>query len=432
MIGAMLLAPICAVADNSKVSVFLLGSQGAETDKLVSNSLYKSINEDLEAYLLTQNIFIMTGNHTSAGVPKFDKQKFKQMMKISDLTENDFGISYEITPMVSTTTFSRVLTISASGSIYNPASGEIITTFTASASDAKTLPKDKTECGSACVDSALLEMSRDLSREMSFVLGQKLHFIQEDRAVTDITSSDAIKNRLNTSSERKSAPRKIQSNLGEFEVDVARSINIEVYFEFDSDRLTDKAKIQIAPLGEALSSMDLSNSSYLIIGHTDAKGSDEYNQKLSERRATSVRSHLIEGYPIRPGALKAVGLGEKQLKNPSDPNAAVNRRVEISALIVEKTAVDPISDETLKDYTLNFERFATRDVLKLVRALESSHVREIELTKSNTTSRIYSVSTSLSAIEFEETLLNLMLDFNINIDRVRIAIIDNQIVIQNL
>ena len=432
LIGAVSLAPICAVADDTKVSAYLLATQPAETNQQTPNSLYKSVSENLEAYLLTQNIFVISGNQMNSGVPRFDKQTIKQMIKRSALEETDFGISYEITPILSETSFSRNLKVSAAGAIYNPVSGEVITTSTVTATHTKTLSKNKTECGSACVNNALSEMSYDLSREMSFVLGQKLHFIQEDRAVTDTTSSDAIKNRLNTSTKRKAAPRTIKSNLGEFEVDVARSINIEVYFEFDSDKLTAKAKTQLKPLGEALSGMDLTNASYLIIGHTDAKGSSEYNQKLSERRAISVRTHLIEGYPIRPTALRAIGLGETQLKKPSEPNAAMNRRVEISALITEKAAVKSTNDGTLKDYTLDFELFENKDVLKLVRALEANHVREIELIKSSTTSRIYSVSTDLSAIELEEKLMNSMLDLNIDIDRVRIAISRDQFVIEKL
>jgi len=430
LIGAVSLAPIGAIADDTKILAYLLASQPAETNDETPSSLYKSVSENLEAYLLTQNIFVISGNQMNSGVPRFDKQTIKQMIKRSVLKETDFGISYVITPIMNETSFSRNLKVSASGTIYNPVSGEVITTFTATAPETKTLSKNKTECGSACVNNALSEMSYDLSREMSFVLVQKLHFIQEDRAVTDITSSDAIKNRLNTSTKRKAAPRTIQSNLGEFEVDVARSINIEVYFEFDSDKLTAKAKTQLKPLGEALSGMDLSNSTYLVIGHTDAKGSNEYNQKLSERRAISVRTHLIDGYPILPSALKAIGLGETQLKKPSEPNAAMNRRVEISALITEKAAVKSINDETLKDYTLDFELFENKDVLKLVRALEAKHVREIELIKSSTTSRIYSVSTDLSAIQLEQQLMNSMLDLNIDIDRVRIAISKDQFVVE--
>ena len=43
----------------------------------------------------------------------------------------------------------------------------------------------------------------DLAREMSFVLAQKVSFIQEDRVVTDTTDANAIKNRLSASTARK-------------------------------------------------------------------------------------------------------------------------------------------------------------------------------------------------------------------------------------
>ena len=56
LVGAVSLAPICAVADDTKVSAYLLASQPAETNEETPSSLYKSVSENLEAYLLTQNI----------------------------------------------------------------------------------------------------------------------------------------------------------------------------------------------------------------------------------------------------------------------------------------------------------------------------------------------------------------------------------------
>ena len=168
IIGAMCLVPIGVFADDSRVSALLYAFQPTSVNQAAPTSFYKSVNEKLEAYLVTQNIFIVTKNQMKSGVPKFDREKLKRMMMNSALTENDFGISYEITPVVSETSFSRLLKVSASGSIYNPASDEVITTFTAKATDTKILPKNKAECGSACVNNALSEMSYDLSREISF------------------------------------------------------------------------------------------------------------------------------------------------------------------------------------------------------------------------------------------------------------------------
>jgi outer membrane protein OmpA-like peptidoglycan-associated protein len=70
-------------------------------------------------------------------------------------------------------------------------------------------------------------------------------------------------------------------------------------------------------------------------GHTDSIGSDEYNQKLSERRARSVRDYLVES-GLSSSIMTAQGFGESQ---PVSSNATAdgrqrNRRVEI---VIENT-----------------------------------------------------------------------------------------------
>jgi hypothetical protein len=52
-----------------------------------------------------------------------------------------------------------------------------------------------------------------------------------------------------------------------------------------------------------------------IQGHTSANASDEYNQKLSERRAKSVEEFLIKEGPIAPNRLSKIGYGETRLGN---------------------------------------------------------------------------------------------------------------------
>ena len=82
-------------------------------------------------------------------------------------------------------------------------------------------------------------------------------------------------------------------------------------------------------LGRALTNPDLQGSVFLIGGHTDAKGDDDYNQRLSERRASAVKRFLKERFDIPDDTLVTAGYGEEQLKNESDPFAAENRRVQI-------------------------------------------------------------------------------------------------------
>ncbi len=67
----------------------------------------------------------------------------------------------------------------------------------------------------------------------------------------------------------------------------------------------------------------------ILAGFTDAKGSETYNQGLSERRADAVKQLLSEKYEIEAGNLVTVGYGPKQLKDPANPFAAENRRVQV-------------------------------------------------------------------------------------------------------
>ncbi|MDA9274610.1 hypothetical protein N9Q06_01065, partial [bacterium] len=83
-------------------------------------------------------------------------------------------------------------------------------------------------------------------------------------------------------------------------------------------------------------------------------------------------------------------------------------------------------------YTLNFKLFSTTDVLKITKDLEAKHVREVDLLKSNTTSRIYSVETKLSSMELEEALLMIMLDAGVNVDSIRIQVSDEAISVEKL
>ena len=107
------------------------------------------------------------------------------------------------------------------------------------------------------------------------------------------------------------------------------SIDLEVNFEYNSDRIGSKATPQVTALGEALSSAELKEGTFIVAGHTDAKGSDTYHQGLSERRAEAVKRFLSEKYGIDASNLVTVGYGKTQLKNPSEPFSSENRRVQV-------------------------------------------------------------------------------------------------------
>jgi outer membrane protein OmpA-like peptidoglycan-associated protein len=107
------------------------------------------------------------------------------------------------------------------------------------------------------------------------------------------------------------------------------AIDLEVFFDYDSAAITQEALPILDKLGNALSSDKLKGSVFMVAGHTDAKGSPDYNLGLSQARAKSVREFLIKKYEIAPDQLVAIGFGEEQLKNPEDPEGGENRRVQV-------------------------------------------------------------------------------------------------------
>jgi outer membrane protein OmpA-like peptidoglycan-associated protein len=107
-------------------------------------------------------------------------------------------------------------------------------------------------------------------------------------------------------------------------------IDLEINFEYNSAVIGSKAMPQVTELGKALTSPDLKGRTFILAGFTDAKGSETYNQGLSERRADAVKQLLLEKYGIEAANLVTVGYGPKQLKDPANPFAAENRRVQVS------------------------------------------------------------------------------------------------------
>ena len=107
------------------------------------------------------------------------------------------------------------------------------------------------------------------------------------------------------------------------------SIDLEVNFAFDSTRLDNESMLTLDVLGRALSSDALKGQTIEIVGHTDAKGTQEYNDALSQRRAAAVVSYLVVKFPVDGALLSSKGMGERELLDADRPEAAANRRVEI-------------------------------------------------------------------------------------------------------
>jgi outer membrane protein OmpA-like peptidoglycan-associated protein len=114
------------------------------------------------------------------------------------------------------------------------------------------------------------------------------------------------------------------------ELDKADQINFRIGFDFDSAVLRDAEKPKLATLCTAMKAVDV--AVFRIVGHTDAAGTDAYNEKLSLLRAEEVKRHLVSDCGIEPARLQAVGVGKRYLYNVDDPRSEENRRVEFQAL----------------------------------------------------------------------------------------------------
>ncbi len=108
----------------------------------------------------------------------------------------------------------------------------------------------------------------------------------------------------------------------------AKFVLNNIFFDFNSAELKPESKLELDRLVKFLKKHRSINIT--IAGHTDIIGTEEYNQKLSEKRAKAVADYLISK-GINPRRLKVVGYGSKRPIAPNDTpeGRAKNRRVEI-------------------------------------------------------------------------------------------------------
>jgi outer membrane protein OmpA-like peptidoglycan-associated protein len=107
------------------------------------------------------------------------------------------------------------------------------------------------------------------------------------------------------------------------------TINLEINFDYNSASISEGSLSAVQHLGEALSDPQLRGSTFTVSGFTDAKGSEAYNQGLSERRADTIKRVLIEKYHVPAGDLIAAGYGKTHLKDEANPESPANRRVQV-------------------------------------------------------------------------------------------------------
>jgi outer membrane protein OmpA-like peptidoglycan-associated protein len=120
-------------------------------------------------------------------------------------------------------------------------------------------------------------------------------------------------------------PQRATDNVAE-----ASAFSMPISFDFDSAELEPAALMMLNLVAEGIK---LNNGAFkvMIEGHTDAHGRLSYNERLSLRRAESVRRYLIEQRGLSADLLQVQGLGPRRPIQPEKPFAAENRRVQFRA-----------------------------------------------------------------------------------------------------
>jgi len=106
-------------------------------------------------------------------------------------------------------------------------------------------------------------------------------------------------------------------------------IDLDIQFDYNSAEISKTSMPSVQELGKALSNPDLKGSTFVVAGHTDAIGGEEYNQGLSERRAESIKRYLTDKYGLASADLVTVGYGKSKPKDPNAPLDPINRRVQV-------------------------------------------------------------------------------------------------------
>jgi len=108
-----------------------------------------------------------------------------------------------------------------------------------------------------------------------------------------------------------------------------------ILFDVDKSELRPEARTELTDLANVLQKYD--DTIILIEGHTDSTGPEEYNMRLSERRAESV-SHFLATQGVAPGRFSVIGYGEAQpiASNETTTGRQQNRRVEVAIMANEE------------------------------------------------------------------------------------------------
>lgn len=116
-------------------------------------------------------------------------------------------------------------------------------------------------------------------------------------------------------------------------------------FDFDEAHLTPRGRDTLQDVAHCLADGPMQGRAVTIIGRTDPRGTQEYNQELAMDRAQAARDYLVaRGVP--EGQIQLVSRGERGAEGTNEESWALDRRVDIEVARNEPTATSADSDRT--------------------------------------------------------------------------------------
>lgn len=169
----------------------------------------------------------------------------------------------------------------------------------------------------------------DLDKEYRFVASKDGHFSDSMIIKTFGITNDSVMNSSLV------LPRIIEPEEEIVQINQTIRLN-NIYYDYDDDKILKDAEEDLTYLLELLNKYP---DMIIELGsHTDARGSDKYNEELSKRRASSAKRWIV-AKGVNPGRIRAIGYGEKQLLNGcvngvscTDEEHRINRRTEFKII----------------------------------------------------------------------------------------------------
>jgi outer membrane protein OmpA-like peptidoglycan-associated protein len=158
--------------------------------------------------------------------------------------------------------------------------------------------------------------------------GNRLYRKNEDGSLTLVDSS------LDTETDEHGQRWLSQDEDGNILIQVSLRVWATINFEYNSAEILSSSEGILRAFGEALTSPALKDCSLVISGHTDSRGSEDFNMRLSRKRASSVAEWLTDRMGVEPERLilAAYGFSHPIADNSTPEGMAKNRRVEFILL----------------------------------------------------------------------------------------------------